>query len=451
MTHRTARRIVAFVMLAGVSAAGPDLAARLGQGGAQTPEQRAQAFIALLAKQDFAGAVETFDATMKAALPADKLQTAWSATMQQAGAFRRQVSAKAAARGEYQIVLVTCEFERSAVDVQVVYDAAGLVAGLQMRPSAAPYTPPGYATAAAYTEEDTTVGSGAWVLPGTLTLPAGPGPFPAVALVHGSGPNDRDETLGPNKPFKDLALGLASRGIAVLRFDKRTKVYGAKLGAVAQFTVKDESIDDAVLAVARLRTTPRIDPARVFVLGHSLGGTLVPRIGLADPRIAGLIVMAGAVRPLEDAMLAQTRYLAMADGTISAEERHQIDDAQHVAEAVKALTPADAAGSASLSGAPASYWLDLRGYDPPQAATRLSTPMLILQGERDYQVTMADDFAKWKAALASKASVTFHSYPALDHLFLAGTGPSLPSEYYVAGHVDAAVVRDIAEWIAKVK
>ena len=151
--------------------------------------------------------------------------------------------------------------------------------------------------------------------------------MPAVILVHGSGPNDRDETIGANKPFKDLATGLASRGIAVLRYDKRTRVHGAKVAALTDFTVNQEVIEDVIEAVKALRAQPRIDPARVFVLGHSLGGMLVPRIATADPTIAGLIVLAGAARPLEEAIVAQSRYIAVADGTISPEEQQGIDQA----------------------------------------------------------------------------------------------------------------------------
>src|SRR5262249_29401225 len=157
----------------------------------------------------------------------------------------------------------------------------GRIAGLRFRPPAAPaapYSPPAYVTPASYTETEFTVGSGDWPLPGTLEMPVGAGPFPALVLVQGSGPNDRDETLFGNKPFKDLALGLASRGVAVLRYDKRTKVYQAKLAGVPGLTVTEEVVEDALAAVKTLRAQPRIDPARVFVLGHSLGGMLIPRI-----------------------------------------------------------------------------------------------------------------------------------------------------------------------------
>lgn len=101
-----------------------------------------------------------------------------------------------------------------------------------------------------------------------------------------------------------------------------------------------------------------------------------------------------------------------------------------------------------IFGVPASYWLDLRGYDPAESAKTLKQPMLILQGERDYQVTM-EDFKRWNTVLAGKGNVTFKSYPGLNHLFIAGTNRSTPLEYEQPGHVDVRVVEDIASWIKK--
>jgi uncharacterized protein len=346
--------------------------------------------------------------------------------------------------------MVSCAFERATIELRVAFDPADRIGGLGFLPpaSAVPYTAPAYVTPAAFRDEAVTVDAGGWPLPGTLSMPAGDGPFPAVVLVHGSGPNDRDESLGPNKPFRDLGEGLASKGIAVLRYDKRTRVHGGRVAGLRGFTVKDEVVDDAVAAVKKLRETRGIRPDRVFVLGHSLGGMLSPRIALGDPSIAGLILMAGPARPLEQSIVDQIRYLTMLDGTVSAEEQKALDAAIKLVADVKALKPGDPPIVSPQFGAPASYWIDLRDFDPPAAASRLQLPMLVLQGERDYQVTM-DDFAAWRRALGSRANVQFKSYPALNHLFIAGTGPSAPAEYGRPGHVDQAVVEDIAAWIKR--
>jgi alpha-beta hydrolase superfamily lysophospholipase len=156
--------------------------------------------------------------------------------------------------------------------------------------------------------------------------------------------------------------------------------------------------------------------------------------------------MAGAARPIPQAVVEQARYLAQADGAISAEEQAQIIQIEQVMARVAALGPADALNPERIFGATASYWLDLRGYDPPAAAAQVKQPMLVLQGERDYQVTM-EEFSHWKAALSERTDVVFHSYPTLNHLFVAGTGKSVPAEYNTPGHVSEAVVRDVATWI----
>jgi fermentation-respiration switch protein FrsA (DUF1100 family) len=175
---------------------------------------------------------------------------------------------------------------------------------------------------------------------------------------------------------------------------------------------------------------------------------LVPRIGRLDPNIAGLIALAGPTRPLEDVIPDQLAYIFSIDGSIAPEEQKQLDLMKEQAARIKALKPEDANSRGIVFGAPFSYWLDLRGYNPPEAAKELKQPVLILQGERDYQVTM-DDFKRWNEALATKSNVTFKSYPSLNHLFIAGTGQSMPSDYERAGHVDERVIEDIAAWITK--
>jgi dienelactone hydrolase len=335
----------------------------------------------------------------------------------------------------------------------VVFDAGRQVAGLFFVPShavAGMFQPPPYARAGAYREKDVTVGRGEWSLPGTLTLPAGVATLvPAVVLVHGSGPGDRDETVFANKPFRDLAWGLATKGVAVLRYEKRTKEHAAKIaaGGIGNLTVKEETIDDAVCAAALLRGTDGIDPKRVFVLGHSLGGMLAPRIALADPNLAGLIILEGATnRPLEDLMVEQTRYLISLGANQPEDAGARLSRMIEEAGKVKKLTATDASASTLLLGAPSKYWIDLREHDSLAAARTLKQPLLVIQGGRDYQVTQAD-FDDWKKALGPRPGVTFKLYPALNHLLIAGQGRSTPSEYGIPGHVDEGVIADIAGWI----
>ncbi len=414
--------------------------------------RQAEGFVDQLQAGQFANAVARFDKTMAAALPAEKLAATWQAVNRQAGEFQRRHGTRTESSGSYRIALVTCEFARDWLDAKVVFNPAGEIAGLFFLPARKPDAQiPPYAKTNQFSEVQARFGAPGWELPGTLTLPDGKGPFPAVVLVHGSGPNDRDETLGPNKPFRDLAWGLASRGVAVLRYDKRTKVHALKLaaeaGRLAPITVREETMEDAGFALAWLRERGGVDTKRIFLLGHSLGGMLAPRIASDHPGFAGLILLAGATRPLERAMIEQIEYIAKADGTVSEQEREQIESTRKQVERVAALTRQDATNPVAILGAPAAYWLDLRAYDAPATAAKLRLPMLILQGGRDYQVT-GKDLTGWRAALATRQDVTLKMYPKLNHLFIAGEGPSAPAEYQVPGFVDEEVIRDIAAWLA---
>jgi dienelactone hydrolase len=420
---------------------------------AQSPFDAAEAgraAIQQLVKGDFAAFVASSDEKMRTALPEDKLRSAWASVQAQAGAFKQMRNPRVSIKGEYQVVVIEAEFEKATTEIQIAFSPSGQIAGFNIRPAAPPaaFTDASYVTRDRFSERAVTIDAGGWPLPGILAVPAGVGPFPAVVLVHGSGPGDRDQSIGPNKPFRDLALGIASRGVAVLRYDKRTRAHGDKMASLPQLTVKEEVIDDVIAAVKLLRAADGIDPKRIFIAGHSLGGMLVPRIAAAaGADVGGVIIMAGAVRSLEQSIADQTRYLALVDGKISPDEQPLVDEAAALVERVKTLKDGDPPISFAGISAPASYWLDLRDYNPPSEAQKLKVPILVLQGERDYQVTM-DDFAKWKAAVGARSAVMLKSYPGLNHLFIAGAGPSVPAEYMTAGHVAEEVVRDIAAWVA---
>jgi len=339
--------------------------------------------------------------------------------------------------GPNTIVVIPVEFANQTINFRFIINAKGLVAGMFAIPASTPWQRPAYSNPAAFHEKAVTIGDDEWKLPGTLTLPNGSGPFPAVVLVQGSGPSDRDETVGGAKVFKDLAEGLASRGIAVLRYDKRTYVYAPKIKGLKDFTINEETVDDAARAAAFLKKQPEVNPQKVYLLGHSMGGYIAPRIASDEEKFAGLIILAGNARPMEDLMVEQAEYLKMPASDVAAIKTQ--------AKRIKALEPGDADGPALLQ-IPPSYWLDLRDYDPVAAAKRLTMPMLFLQGDRDFQVT-SKDLALWKAGLAGRKDVTFKTYPALNHLFVAGEGPSTESEYRKPGHVAPEVVEEIAKWI----
>ncbi|HXD63582.1 MAG TPA: alpha/beta hydrolase [Solirubrobacteraceae bacterium] len=418
------------------------------------PEQTALTVLELAQAGRFAEVRELFVPQLRAMVAPEALQTAWTAELGRQGAVTSVGAALSEPTGAGPVVVkvpVICE--RGGFTLVAQVNEAGQLGGLQLAPPAAaqptaPWEPPGYADPGRFAEQEVTLGPEPVAVSGTLSIPHGAGPWPGVVLLAGSGSLDRDETVGRNKPLKDIAWGLASRGVAVLRFDKVTYAHAAMVKDTRDFTLTDEYLPHATAAIALLQQHPGVAAQRVFVLGHSLGGTVAPRVAEAAPSVAGLIVMAGGAAPLHRVIIRQTRYLASLNPAGAAGSQPVIDALTAMADTVDSpgLSPTTPASELPL-GAPASYWLDLRGYDAPALAAALGTPMLILQGGRDYQATVEDDLARWRAALDGRPGVTIRVYPAFNHLFVAGSGPSTPAEYEPAQHVDPAVIDDIAAWL----
>jgi uncharacterized protein len=406
----------------------------------------ALALINQLIQGNFTEATANFSPEMRRGVTVEQLQQVWAALTQELGDFQQIKDITRQTLEGQEVFIIVCQFAKDSLRLQIAVNGDRQVAGLQILPNqiSQVFTPPNYADPDKFQEQEVRVGSGANSLPGTLTMPKGEGTFPVVVLVHGSGPNDRDETLGGNKPFRDLAWGLASLGIAVLRYDKRTLVYPQEFQG--NFTIQEEVVDDAIAAVALLRQTPQINPQKIYVLGHSLGGMVIPRIGARDPQIAGLITLAAPTRPFEDLFMEQTIYLTELDGSFTEAERKLLDGVRQQVEIIRNTAWDNLPAGTILLGTPISYWQDLRGYNPAIAAQGLSQRMLILQGERDYQVTM-QDFQGWQAALRDRSNATLKSYPQLNHLFIPGTGVPSPAEYQVPSHVAETVIKDIASWI----
>ncbi len=403
----------------------------------QSPEERTRQALDLVLAGKYDTSYAQFSPEMKKAISLETYSTQVGRLMAALGKPLNEDPPRTSHRGDAVTVTIALHWPQATLNFIVSWNAAGEIQGAWFRPpeaNAAPYQTPEYSHPEAFSSREVTVGEDEWKLPGTLTMPKGKGPWPAVVLVHGSGPNDRDETVGGVRVFRDLAEGLSSRGIAVLRYDKRTKVHPGQCAADPHFTMSRETVDDAVRAAALLRREEDIDPRGVFVLGHSQGGYMMPRIMQADPRLAGAIVMAGSVRPLETLIAEQLEYIYSLKGEPSAAERTRLDQIRKDPWSV-------------LPGVTGTYKADLKDYHPVALAAASAVPMLILQGGRDYQVSMKD-FALWKAGLAGKKNATLRSYAKLNHLFVAGEGKSTPEEYAQPGHVSREAIEDIARWIS---
>lgn len=345
------------------------------------------------------------------------------------------------------------EFERHNLRFLVSFDVDGRLNTIRMVPVPAASAAPAVTyDKTKMTEREITVGAEGYKLPGTLTLPkwavdSGTRKVPCVILVHGSGPNDRDETAGSNKPFRDLAWGLAERGIAVVRYEKRTKAYGAAFVPAGREPDYDtEAVDDAVAIVEQVKALPEIAADSIYVLGHSLGGTLAPRIAERSNGLAGIIILAGLARPLEDALEEQLIYTFSLTDSSASTKVQLAGLKQQMANVKKLGTDAFDDKIPLPLGQPRSYWLFANNYKPVAVASKLKLPIFVLQGERDYQVTM-EDFGLWRSGLLQSKNAFFKSYPRLNHLLQEGSGKSTPFEYNHASPVPVYVMDDIASFV----
>jgi len=395
---------------------------------------------------EYAQVEAMFDADMAKAVPSDKLKAVWESLPAQVG--------KASGRGEPQVmeqdgntlVQVPLHFEKAGLMAKFAIDGGGKINGFLIQPAQAAAPAPAAAVPddANFSERELTVGDDDRALPGTLAMPKGDGPFPAAVLVHGSGPHDRDETIGPNKVFLDIARGLAAQGIAVLRYEKRSKARPQDF-ASGVFGVDEETTNDAAQAVATLRGLNGIDPKRVFVLGHSQGGMMAPRIAAVSGHVAGLVLLAAPARSLLDIVIEQNRRLAVLDdGKTSDAERDVITSL--IQQVRTTRDSATDAATKTVMGLPAGYWRSIDSVDPVAEAKSVALPMLVLQGARDIQVVDAD-WQAWRGAFHDDPKVTFKLYETLNHLAMPGEGDGNLAEYQQPNHVDPQLINDVAGWI----
>lgn len=392
---------------------------------------------------EFEAVVDRFADQFQDQVSESAIADPWRRFAGELGAYRGATVAQQGTSQGYPFVALRATFEAGVLLVVVTFEGRDL-AGLNFQPTDAAYEPPAYADRDAFVERDVTVPSPACDLGGTLSVPAsaadGDETVPGVVLVHGSGPADRNQSFGPNRPFQDVAWGLASRGVAVLRYDKRT--FACDVSPGDGLDLDALTVDDAVAAIDVLRDEDAVGP--VAVVGHSLGGMAAPRIA-AEAETDGVASLAGPGGSLAELVAIQIEYLANVDGTVSDAERERIEA---VDAAVDRIQAGDLGTDEVVLGYHANFWRQLAAYDQTAVAADLDVPRFLAFAGRDYQVPADRARPEWEAALSGASNASFRTYATANHLFLAGDGPSTPSEYLQPGNVIEALVDDLAAWTA---
>ncbi|MBD8873013.1 alpha/beta fold hydrolase [Rhodanobacter sp. DHB23] len=446
------RSIPHVTLAAGMLLATPFVHAAAGEP-AEPCAARSATLLDALVHAEYAGAGRNFGPELAAKLDEDKLKQAWAALQGQSGSYVSSTPVQKLYANDQPVFVTQLNLAKGPLDMVTACDAQGRIAMLRFAPptmvaittqKTAPHGVEAHVEADGVRVSPLDVPTPFGPLRGALTLPAGHGPFPAVVLVAGSGSHDMDETIGPNKPLRDIAEGLARAGIATLRYDKRPYDHPESARGMV---IDTEVTDDAVAAAHLLAQQDGIDPKRVFVLGHSLGAMMAPRIGQRDPQLAGLVLMGAPARNILDVMEQQGHeQLAKEHASPSAIAQDDQDYARE-RQLLATVGTGQPAPPGNFNGGPQEYWLSWSRIDSVADAKSIATPMLILQGGSDFHVSPTLDFARWRQELAGRPHTSFHLYPGLSHLFMPAGKTGTLADYKTPGHVDAKVIDDIAAWV----
>ncbi|MES2130843.1 MAG: DUF3887 domain-containing protein [Bacteroidota bacterium] len=414
----------------------------------QTNQELSVSLIQKMQRAQYDSCRVMFDSSVSNEINPEMLRKIWEGIPRYLGEFQSYSDIRTQQKDSLEIVSVRCAFVKTKLDLQLSYNAAHKIVGIFFVPpkNTTAYNYPEYYNSSKFYESKVTLKSGDYNLPAAICIPNNVKNPPVVVLVAGSGPNDKDETIGPNKILKDIAVGLASSGIASIRYDKRTLTYKNEMATtINKVGINEEVIEDAVNAAKLMKKNPVTKDSKLFIIGHSLGAMCTPLIA-TKCKPSGIILLAGNARPLEDLILEQYAYLLSVD-TLQQEQKKFMDDLRADLKMVKDPKLLKTAKPEQLPlDLPSFYWQSLSKYKQVEVAKKLKQPILVLQGERDYQVTMRD-YALWKEQLGADPKNNFISYPGLNHLFMKGEGKSLPAEYEKQGNMDGKVITDMIDWI----
>jgi pimeloyl-ACP methyl ester carboxylesterase len=285
-------------------------------------------------------------------------------------------------------------------------------------------------------DQEVTIGTKPFQLGATLSRPPGDGPFPAALLVHGSGVWDRNHA----GIFKVLAEALTAQGIIVLRYDKRSHAYPEKRTA-SEWTLEEEVLEDAQAGLAYLRTVAAVDRDRVVVIGYSLGGMLAPTIAQRDGKVAGLVILAGPCRPIEQVMDDQLEAAAADLKGIYQLSYQTWQVYLHEKEILERFKKAKSMPEDLLWNRSPKFWREVDKNSPNERPEGLKRPVLLLHGDKDVHVG-SKDMDAWRKLLQGRRDAVVHEYPKLDHSFQPGASDDVKH-----GTIATDVANDVANWV----
>ncbi|HPU63091.1 MAG TPA: dienelactone hydrolase family protein [Mobilitalea sp.] len=390
-------------------------------------------------KGEFKETYNTLSVGAKQQLTLEYLEQVWNDVVTDLGSYKGIRSITEEKVKTNTVVNVILNYDNCGMLIQFSYNTYKKLDGLWI--TYAPYEPEPVSNK--YFEETIiTFGDKKKPIKGILTLPKNVKKPPVAILVPGSGDHDADESIAVNKPFRDLAHGLAKQGIAVIRYNESTP-----LSSKPEFTIQDDSLNDAAQAIKYAKTLKSVDKNRIYIIGHSLGGMMAPKIAADNKEVKGIVCLAGSPRKLEDIIVDQTRKMLEADKSVTP-EMLKIYMAQ-LRPAVNKIKELKEGSTEIIFNYPASYWYSLNQIDIPKIVKKLNIPIFIAQGSEDFQVFADIDYEAWKDILKNKNNVTFKLYDNLNHLFMKSNGRTDVTEYSIKGTVDSRVINDIVKWIKK--
>ncbi|QCS43442.1 alpha/beta hydrolase [Natrinema versiforme] len=409
------------------------------ESGPTSDETVATAFVENLANGEFERASERFVSSEQDRYgDPGRLERLWMGYGAVGGSFEEIADTSVTTGDGASAVDLTLSFARGDHDCRVVVDTESRIVDCGVTDE---YERPSYVDSSAVTETDLTLSVEGCSLPGTVTTPADGDGVPGVVLVHDSGPVTADTARGGTQLFTDLAEGLATQGVATLRYDKRVpacEVTGT------EYTLDRVTVDDALVAIERLRSVEGVGPDRIAVVGHGLGGRAAPRIAARDGNLAGVVGLAAPARPFHDLTLEQLEHKA----SVGSQEWGDLTSVYETwTDEIERVRSGEYEADETLLNKPGAFWQSLESYDHLGTAAEIEAPLFFLQGTRDFQVSAADDLERWQSELEGDSAADFETYDGLNHLFMPGEGESVEFAYAVRNNVAEEVVTDLADWI----